>query len=195
LPRCPLGRGGRHAIPALGLRARLDPCSCKSCRACMHASCTRHCGQRAHPHSKPIPVCVQNWARCIAAGSIAGLSRHGNCAQNLHKLRRQHRIAPDDWAICTGVPPRGAHANSLLGLHKLHGQPGKLHDQGHRTGVPPRGGNTQGNTFKQAVLQKYAGQCLTAIPSKTEARDQSEANCTPKQPTITACWYPSRTSN
>ena len=40
--------------------------------------------------------------------------------ENLHKLLRQHIIAPDDWAICTGVPPRGAHANSL-GLHNLHG--------------------------------------------------------------------------
>jgi len=75
--------------------------------------------------------------------------------ENLHKLRRQHRIAPDDWAICTGVLPRGAHANSL-GLHKLHGQPDdtmtRITEQESR-----RVGSTQGQHKSKPVADRKCG--------------------------------------
>jgi len=40
---------------------------------------------------------------------------------------------------------------------------------------------TTAKQAKQAVLQKYTEQCHTAVHSKIEARDQTEANCTTKQ--------------
>jgi len=84
--------------------------------------------------------------------------------ENLRKLRRQHKIAPDDWALCTGVLPRGAHANSL-GLYKLHGQPDdsmtRITEQGFR-----RAENTQGQHKSKPVADGKCGSMryqLTAI--------------------------------
>jgi len=70
------------------------------------------------------PVC-----NAIPLDDTTTCQKHNNRCGRAGDSRRRHRIAPDDWAICTGVQPRVAHTNSL-GFHKLQGQPGNLHDQG-----------------------------------------------------------------